>query len=186
MGPPTPFGLKSSPCPPLRPDSVFPRLRVPVAPIPWFRAPMYIYTLHPWTHGPSTMHPCILAPCTPVTMHPCTHATLLPCTVDAWVISHRHHDTMTHTHPCRSTTGLTATLTPVIHQPTSPINLPTPHQGSLLPFKPHYHRNHGNTHPMHPKPLNPSYQTGEKSLPQRAVVPSLLCPLSTGVPPNLR
>jgi len=139
MGPPTPFGLQSSPCPPLRPDSLFQWLRVPVA--PRLRVPMvpcshvYIY--------PAPQHPCYHAP-----MH---HATLLPCTVDAWVISHRHHDTMTHTHPCRSTTGLTATLTPVIHQPTSPISLPTPHQGSLLPFKPLYHRNHGNTHPMHPK-----------------------------------
>ena len=168
MGPPTPFGLQSSPCPPLRPDSLFQWLRVPVA--PRLRVPMvpcshvYIYPA-PQHHAPSTMHPCILAPCTPVTMHPCT---MLPCyhaPVDAWVISHRHHDTMTHTHPCRSTTGLTATLTPVIHQPTSPISLPTPHQGSLLPFKPLYHRNHGNTHPMHPKPLSPSYQTGEKSLP---------------------
>lgn len=113
--------------------SVFPLPQGSV--FPWFRVPMYIYTLHP-----STMHP---APCTPVTMH--------PCTVDAWVTSHRHHDTMTHTHPCRSTTGLTATLTPVIHQPTSPISLLTPHQGSLLPFKPLYHRNHTNTRPMHPK-----------------------------------
>ena len=150
MGPLVVCGFKSSPCPPLRPDSLFqgsvsPRLRVPMH--PRLRVPMH----------PSTMHPCYHAP-----MH---HATLLPCTVDAWVISHRHHDTMTHTHPCRSTTGLTATLTPVIHQPTSPISLLTPHQGSLLPFKPLYHRNHGNTHPMNPKPLSPSYQTWEKSLP---------------------
>ena len=124
--------------------SVFPLPQGSV--FPWFRAPMYIYTLHPST--PVTMHPCTMLPCYHAPMH---HATLLPCTVDAWVISHRHHDTMTHTHPCRSTTGLTATLTPVIHQPTSPISLPTPHQGSLLPFKPLYHRNHTNTHPMHPK-----------------------------------
>ena len=147
---PPPFALipcSKVPCPQ---GSVFPCTQGSV--FPWFRAPMSIYTLHP-----STMHPCYHAP-----MH---HDTLLPCTVDAWVISHRHPDTMTHTHPCRSTTGLTATLTPVIHQPTSPISLLTPHQGSLLPFKPLYHRNHTNTHPMHPKPLSPSYQTWEKSLP---------------------
>jgi hypothetical protein len=170
MGPLVVCGFKSSPCPPfaLIPCSKVPCSHGSVFPLPqgsvfpWFRAPMYIYTLHPCYHAP---------------MH---HATLLPCTVDAWVISHRHHDTMTHTHPCRSTTGLTATLTPVIHQPTSPISLPTPHRGSLLPFKPLYHRNHGNTHPMHPKPLNPSYQTGEKSLPPTSLrklvsyAPSLL------------
>ena len=144
-----PSGSKVPHAPPLRPDSLFQWLRVPVA--PRLRVPMvpcshvYIYPA-PQHHAPlhpSTMHPCYHAP-----MH---HDTLLPCTVDAWVISHRHHDTMTHTHPCRSTTGLTATLTPVIHQPTSPISLLTPHQGSLLPFKPLYHRNHTNTHPMHPK-----------------------------------
>lgn len=154
MGPPTPFGLQSSPCPPPSP-----RFLVPMAPCS--RCPKA-----PCSHGsvlPCIYIPCTPAPCTqhhaplhPSTMHPCYHApmhhaTLLPCTVDAWVISHRHHDTMTHTHPCRSTTGLTATLTPVIHQPTSHISLLTPHQGSLLPFKPLYHRNHTNTHPMHPK-----------------------------------
>ena len=104
---------------------------------PWTRDPCIYVTLHPWT------------------LHPCTHAPLLPsihAPVDAWVISHPHHDPMPHTHPCRTTTGLTVTLTPVI--PITPMThqLLQPPHGSVLPLTPFYQRNNTNTLPMPPKP----------------------------------
>jgi len=72
--------------------------------------------------------------------------------VDAWVISHPHHDPMPHTHPCRTITGLTVTLTPVI--PITPMThqLLQPPHGSMLPLTPFYQRNNTNTLPMPPKP----------------------------------
>jgi hypothetical protein len=77
--------------------------------------------------------------------------------VDEWVISHGHPAPMYHMPPCRSITGLTASLTPVPHQPTSPINLITAHHGSTLPSKPLDSRNHSNTLTTHSKPTLAQY-----------------------------
>lgn len=161
-------------------------------PSPWFRVPMAPCSRcpkAPCSHG--SVLPCIYVPVHPCPMHPCYHAPmpLVSSYHDAWM--HGSYPTVTMT-PCPTPIHVALSLGSQPPWPLSSINprhpptypqltvaLCCPSSASIIvtmvtPFQ------------CTQSPSTHRIRRGRSLSPQRAVVPSLLCPLSTGVPPNLR